>query len=545
MLATSREPLRVRTEQVIPLAPLSLPDAQHLRDLELLTQVPSVALFLARAHAADPAFSMTNDNASAVARICRRLDGLPLAIELAAARVRLLPPAALLTRLEHSLSLLTSGARDAPARQRTLRETIAWSSDLLSVEEQALFRHLSVFVGGWTLEAAEAVVDPDGNPDVLEGLASLVDKSLVHRREQPDRSVRFGMLETVREFGLELLTADEDAAAVQRAHATHYQRLAESSDSHLLLPGQESWLLSLETEMSNMRAALAWLTSHDPASALALAGSLRWFWLICGNLNDGRTILEQTVSLAADAPLLVRARALIGLGFLEAILGDTEHAEPVLRLGQALAQQADNPWERGWALLGLGIAAMQRQAYGESDARLQEAIAVVKPMETHHPAARARVFAFLCDLGGSAIAQGQFDLADIRLDAALAGARETGFSWLESLTQINRGTLATRRGALHQALSYYREALVLAQEHHDRRLAAEALEGVADIARRLGRPERAQDVLTLAMALRHAILLAPVNSPAGNGETQLAKEAGDAWDDALNEITSLLEDANT
>ena len=194
ILATSREPLRVRAEHTVPLAPLPLPDAPHRLDLEDLAQVPSVALFAERAHAADPGFLLSQENASAVAAICRRLDGSPLAIELAAPWVRLFPPAVLQDRLEQSLTLLTSGARDARARQRTLRETIAWSYDLLSPEEQALFRRLSVFVGGWTLDAVEPVAVPESGLDALGGLATLMERSLVQRSDATPREPRFSLL---------------------------------------------------------------------------------------------------------------------------------------------------------------------------------------------------------------------------------------------------------------------------------------------------------------------------------------------------------------
>ncbi|MFQ5794857.1 MAG: AAA family ATPase [Candidatus Bipolaricaulia bacterium] len=265
LLVTSREPCHVRGEHVFPVPPLALPEPDRKRPLaiEYLMQYEAVRLFIDRAQAVKPDFAVTHENAPAVAEICIRLDGLPLAIELAAARITLLPPQVMLARLGSRLKLLTGGARDLPARQQTLRATIDWSYDLLDASEQTLFERLSVFVGGCTLEVAEAVCNGTGDleldVDVLDGLASLVDKNLLRQEEQVEGAPRFLMLETIREYGLERLEASGEAEATQRTRADYYLALAEQAEPKLWGgPEQGEWLDRLEVEHDNLRAALAW-----------------------------------------------------------------------------------------------------------------------------------------------------------------------------------------------------------------------------------------------------------------------------------------------
>src|SRR5215207_4909116 len=262
VLATSRAPLRVRAEWEYPVAPLGLPPRQ-IPPPEQLVQYEAVRLFVARAQAVKPDFAVDDGNAAAVAEICRRLDGLPLAIELAAARVRMLPPPALLARLDKRLPLLTGGARDAPERQRTLRDTIAWSHDLLAPEERVLFRRLAVFAGGCTLEAAEAVGNQDGALDAFGGLERLCEHSLVRQDVGPGGQPRFVMLETIREFGLERLAESGEEAAIRKGHAALFMELAEAAAPALTGPDPGPWLDQLETEHDNLRGALWWAVSTD------------------------------------------------------------------------------------------------------------------------------------------------------------------------------------------------------------------------------------------------------------------------------------------
>src|SRR5258708_1302791 len=262
VLVTSRMVLHVQAEQEFAVPPLSVPDLRHLPDLLALAQYEAVALFIARAQAVKPEFQVTDASAPAVAGICGRLDGLPMAIELAAARSKVLPPQALLARLGQRLAVLTSGPRDAPARQQTLHNTLAWSYNLLTTQEQLLFRRLSVFVGGCTLQAVEAVcaaLDGDGAGPALEGVASLIDKSLLRQQESEGGEPRFWMLQTLHEFGLECLVSAGEADPTRQAHAEYYLALAEQAEPHLRGTEQIRWFARLEQEHENLRAALLWL----------------------------------------------------------------------------------------------------------------------------------------------------------------------------------------------------------------------------------------------------------------------------------------------
>jgi predicted ATPase len=280
MLVTSRFVLHVRGEQEFGVPPLAVPDPQRLPDLVTLSQYEAVALFIARAQAIKPDFQLSNTNARAVAEICARLDGLPLVIELSAARSKLLSPQALLARLGQRLTVLMRGAHDMPARQQTLRNTLAWSYQLLDEQEQRLFRRLSVFVGGCNLEAIEAVCKTLGDEaEVFDAVASLIDKSLLQQTEQEDGESRLVMLETIREYGLEVLACSGEAQATCQAHAAYYLVLAERAEPELNGPQQPSWLEQLEREHDNLRAALSWLLEQGSVGqssefALRLGGVL-------------------------------------------------------------------------------------------------------------------------------------------------------------------------------------------------------------------------------------------------------------------------------
>jgi predicted ATPase/class 3 adenylate cyclase len=301
LLATSRQPLRLRGEQELPVPPLRLPETADAP--EALERSEAVALFVQRAAAVDPSFRLTESNAHAVAELCRRLDGLPLAIELAASRIKMLSPAAMLERLEHRLELLTGGPVDLPARQRTLRETIAWSHDLLDDVEATMFRQLSVFAGGWTLPALEAVEDSRDEPgDPLSVLGSLVDKNLVFRTPTDPDEVRFGMLETIRAFGLEQLESAGDVGSTRDRHAAFFLALAEEAEPHLRGLDQKRWLDQLEVEHDNVRAALRWtIDAGDAATALRLIGAVWRFWHLHSHLADGRRWAEEVLALSGAA----------------------------------------------------------------------------------------------------------------------------------------------------------------------------------------------------------------------------------------------------
>src|SRR5918993_381173 len=335
VLATSRLPLRLRAEREYPVPPLALPRRKPPPLPEHLTQYTAVQLFVERAQAVKPDFAIDNENAPAVAEICHRLDGLPLAIELAAARVRMLSPQAMLPRLEKRLPLLTGGARDAPARQRTLRNTIAWSYDLLEPKEQILFRRLAVFGGGATFEAVEAVANADGSLDVFGGLERLLEQSLLRQDVGPEGEPRFSLLETIREFGIEQLEAHGESEDAQARHAGFFLTLVEEAAPDLHGPTQRAWLERLETEHDNIRAALGWSLTHEPEAALRIGAALFWFWYYRGHLTEGRDWIERALATGASASPDVRARV---LNWSSAFAWErADYATAALRSEEALA----------------------------------------------------------------------------------------------------------------------------------------------------------------------------------------------------------------
>jgi predicted ATPase/class 3 adenylate cyclase len=320
ILVTSREPLHIMGEQEFTVPPMGVPDTGQLAAPEELMNYEAVALFVQRARAVDPGFGLTEANAPTVAELCLRLDGLPLAIELAASRVKLLSPQAILERLENRLKLLTGGPVDLPARQRALREAIGWSYDLLAKAERALFRRLSVFRGGWTLDAAEIVANPAGElgHDPLEVLGSLVDKSLAIRSPTASDAVRFRMLETIREFGVEQLESAGEAEATRERHTSYFLQAAEAAQPHLRGIQRKRWLDGLELEHDNLRAALRRAIDAGHAQiGLRLVASLWRFWHLRGHLAEGRRWAEEVLALpAASERTAERARALTALGGL-------------------------------------------------------------------------------------------------------------------------------------------------------------------------------------------------------------------------------------
>ena len=356
-LVTSRVVLSLRGEQEYAVPPLHVPDPGRLPPgLAVLGAVEAVRLFNERARAANPRFGLTEQNASVVAEITARLDGLPLAIELAATRTKVLTPEQILSRLERRLSILTSGARSLPERQRTLRAAIAWSHDLLDPVERRLFARLSVFTGGWTFESAEAVCDPESlGVDALDGLTSLVDKSLVRWTEPPGEPPRFSMLETIREFAQEQLQAGADLAPVVRRHAEHFLRLAVEAEPHLTGEDQGAWLDRCDAEHANIRAALRWAVDAGEADrAQRAAGALWRFWQQRGHLAEGRRWLEEVLAMpSGQAPTAARAAALTGAGGIawwsdrgasralyEEALAIERHLGDPARLAEALYNQA-------------------------------------------------------------------------------------------------------------------------------------------------------------------------------------------------------------
>jgi predicted ATPase/DNA-binding CsgD family transcriptional regulator len=503
-LVTSRTVLHVSGEQCYPIEPFALPDPAAPPD-ELL-QAEAVRLFAERARASDAAFSLAQVNAPVVAEICRRLDGLPLAIELAAAKVRLLPPDALLARLERRLPLLTGGARDQPARLRTIRDAIAWSHELLVPEEQALFRRLAVFVGGFEVEAAEAVTRLDGVA-VLSGLEALIDRNLMRRLGTVDGRPRYGMLETIREFAAERLAAAGEDPGVRDHHAGYYLVLAERTERELLGPRPEPPLARLAAEHGNLTAALVWLFERDPAAAARLAGTLHEYWYASGRWAEGRRWLEQALADAADLPEPVVGKAMLALGFLAHYQGD-ERAVPLLERARGLLGRAGQEWEDAYAQYLLGVAAEDRGDYGAARALLRGSTRRLQALGDTTNAAYGEAH-----LGIVALGEGDAEAAAAHGEAAWAIARAAG-SWdAAEVAGLLLAEAAREAGDFPVAAARYRElvasgALRTGGAQGVTEAAARVVASVAVLAADRGRPERAARLLGAAERFRAALGLA-------------------------------------
>ncbi len=521
MLVTSRAVLHLRAEHQFPVPPLALPDLSHLPESEALSQYAAVALFLQCAQTARPDFQLTPANTRAIAEICVHLDGLPLAIELAAARVKLLPPQALLTRLAHRLQVLTSGARDAPVRQQTLRNTLAWSYDLLDFREQRLFRRLSVFVGGCTLEAVEGLSTALGEKqaEVLDWVASLMDKSLLRQVEQGGEEPRLLMLATIREYGLEALASGGEMESARRAHAAYYLRLSERAELELGGPQQGAWLERLEREHDNLRAALSWSLEQagdEEAElrreiALRLGGALWLFWWTHGHWSEGRTFLERALRASEGATAPIQAKALCAaaslsfvqshyeraealsseslvlyrelgdqrgialslqsLGNVAWVRSDTAKASSLLEEALALFKEVDDKEYMAYSLFSLALLASSQGRYSRACTLFEESLAFFREIE--HNKGIAHTLSQLAQ----ALFVSQGDQARVRslLDECLALSREVGFKEGIAAVQCLLGQLALGQGDLVTAHSLAEESVMLYKEMGHRHGTAESL----------------------------------------------------------------------
>jgi predicted ATPase/DNA-binding CsgD family transcriptional regulator/transcriptional regulator with XRE-family HTH domain len=355
LLVTSRAPLRIRQERQIQVASLAVPDLVHLPDVAGITGYSAMTLFVERAQAVKPDFALTRENALAVAAICTRLDGLPLAIELISVRIKLLSPTALLERLHGRLLLQSDGLRDLEPRHRTLNAAIEWSYQLLNADEQTLFRRLGVFVGGWTLEAADGICFENLSLNPLDGLSSLLDKNLVKQAAGLDGEPRFRMLETIREYALAHLTASGELDRLRGHHLDDCLRLAEGAEAHAFGREQIAWFDRLEVEFDNLRAALAWsLKSEAVETGLRLGAALGWFFSERTHWNEGFDWLERTLTANPDVPASLRAKALHTAGPLAWFAGNPTRAQMYLEQSLALARATNDRWNIAWALSHLG-----------------------------------------------------------------------------------------------------------------------------------------------------------------------------------------------
>jgi predicted ATPase/DNA-binding CsgD family transcriptional regulator len=514
ILVTSRAALHLSGEYEFPVTPLALPDLTKIPSPEELSQLASVHLFLLRTQAIQPAFHMTAANARAIAEICVQLDGLPLAIELAAARSKLLPPQALLVRLTHRLLVLTGGAQDLPARQQTLRNTLQWSYDLLTVEEQRLFRWLSIFVGGCTLEAAEAVCQAGQSGDqassVLEGVASLLDKSLVQQTEQEGGEPRLVILETIREFGLDCLERQGELEAARQAHARYYLTLVEAAEPHLFGPEQLRWFDRLEQELDNLRAIIqaAMVGEEETELGLRIGSSLQFFWQGRGYLREGRNMLERLLAGVQEIAAPVRLKALVTIGMILWIQSDARGLEQVADEALVFAREQDDQLNISYALALRGTAIMlDRRDYAAAQACLEEALTEAHTLgdrlllvwtllsqgrmalyqreysramvcfEEGVALCRARgdkvlMCVFLFQLARAELSLGHAVHARTLLEESLTISRECGNPWAIALVLSTLGWLAVQQGEIIHAEAFLTEGASLASEVGDRRTVA-------------------------------------------------------------------------
>jgi predicted ATPase/class 3 adenylate cyclase len=478
VLVTSREVLRLSGETDYPVPPLSLPDLKRLPPLERLTQYEAVALFIERAVAVRASFTVTNENAPAVAEICYRLDGLPLAIELAAAHVRVLPPQRMLSELSHRLRFLMGGARDLPARQKTLRGAIDWSHDLLSGDEQKLFRRLAVFVGGSTLEAIEAVCNIEDDLKILETVESLVGKSLVKQTEA-DGEPRFATLETIREYAGDRLVAAGDEERVRERYWHYFLALAEEAEPKSVGAEQAKWLRRLDEEHDNLRSALDWsLAQAGWEGGLRLCGALQRFWWTRGYLSEGREWCMRALAKAgAQERTLERARALKAAGVLAYQQGDYPAARALDEECLAIQRQLGDRRGIAGSLNNLGLVACDQGDFPAARSLHEESLTIVRELGDRKGIANS-----LNNLGNVVYDQGDFSSARGLYEESLAIARELGDR--EGVARVlgNLGNVAKHQGDFPSARALHEESLAIKRELGYRQRIASSLNSLADLA---------------------------------------------------------------
>lgn len=554
ILVTSRELLRLTAEHDFAVTPLTLPDRARRLEMEYLTLCSAIQLFIARARAVKPGFNLTPENADTISAICHRLDGIPLAIELAAARIRLLTPQAMLARLDNRLRLLVGGARDLPARQQTLYDAIGWSYDLLTTQERTLFARLSVFSEGWTEEAAAEVCD---TPDTLDGLALLLDKSLIQQVAAARGEPRFTMLQTIREYAAERLTERDDLPDIRGRHARYFLSIAMAGEAEWFTEQQRYWLERFDEEQYNFRAVLEWALPNDPSLALQLCGTLWRYWLAHGFLTEGRRWLEEAIARVPSqkeaipsAYRAVRARALFGAGVLSIHQADYTRAQELIAQSLGVARTLDDKMQIGNSLIGLSIGATYRGDYDRANTLLEEALLIFREqgqmrgmslaLNTLSIAALGKgdyvraaalaeeslalsrrggddlaVGASLANLGLAILEQGDTERAAALLEESLALRRLLKDKGGIAHTQCILGRVVLLLGEVEQAADLYRESLAARYEMGDREGMAAPLEGLAAVAAAQGHARRTARLYGAANALREAIAapMPPVDRP--------------------------------
>ena len=532
LLATSREALRAEGETVWRVPSLTVPDREPARlpPPERLTQYGAVQLFIERAVAARPEFRVTNENAPAVAEICWRLDGIPLAIELAAVRINVLSAQDVEQRLGDRFRLLTGGRRTALARQQTLRAAVEWSYDLLSERERAFFDHLSVFAGGFTLDASQAVCTGDGIEEweAVDLLGELVGKSLVVAEEGAD-GMRYRLLETLRAYGAQRLEAAGDAEATHRRHAEHFAGRATQMQAKAGGPEEATWLARFETEHANFRLALAWALRQEVGLGLRLANGLGRFWVLCGHWTEGREWLSRYLDAAAEVDPELRATALNWTSALASEQGDYASARRLLEEALGLHREVGNRRGEANALIGIGNAATNQDDYRAARSAYERSLTLWEEL-----GASSGVVRCLHGLGWVAQEQGDAGSARAYYERCLALYREQGDKRSTATILNNMGDLALDEGDCAAALALCEESLALRRELGDRTGAGVSLYGLGGVAQRQGDYARARALCEEAVAilrklgaghpLAHA-MLGVADAARGQGQHSEA----DAW----------------
>lgn len=498
ILATSRRPLSVPGEMLWRVPSLTLPDAAGPRASEQIERYEAVRLFVERARSVRPEFALTPQNARAVVDVCRQLDGIPLAIELAAARTRVLAVEQIAARLHDRFRLLTGGSPSTLPRHQTLGATMDWSYRLLPERERVLLRRLSVFAGGWTLDGAEAVCagEPLQTGDILDALTHLVDSSLVVVDVRGDET-RYGFLETVRQYGQARLEEAHETAALRRRHRDWYLRLAEEADADVRGPREEAWLDCVEMEHDNFRAAMEW-SKAEPEGAeaeLRLARALEWFWYLLGYWTEGRARLEAAVARSAGAAAAYLPKALVGTIRLTYRQGDLARAKALCVDGLSLARRLGDKPGTAQLLIWTGIIAIAEGRPAEAAAPVEEALAVCRTIEDRWWAVEA-----VAILGTLAIMRGDYETAEACYTESLTLSRQTGNTNNMTYALRGLGTVALRRGDAAAALVHFSECLDLCRRVRTPGVIAECLEGLARTAALRKEPERAAVLFAAADA---------------------------------------------
>lgn len=505
VIATSRSLLRLEGEQALPVPPLTLPSSESARSIEEWMRVPVVRLFIERANAIDPAHVWTAEDVRQIVDICGRLDGLPLAIELAATRLRHLSLAEIRDRLDARLTLLTGGSRDHPTRLQTMRAAIAWSYDLLASSQQVLFRRLAVCPGGCTRDMIERIAGQldDGSPDLTEELADLIDASLLVREGDPlTGGVRYRMLETIRDYAWEQLAHSGELEATRQAHAMSFIQFAERYELADLLPSTAHAIERLVSERANLDAALTWLdTTHDSGGLLRLISALGNFWNATADYREATSWYERILAKNAPDSDPLRAKIQVNLGMTRLLQGDLAGAEPVFASGLATCRAAGESYYAALALLGLANAAVLQ---GDHELGANYLHAGRETAEAIPDQRLAEITQGMMSLNLAVVsrARGDLDLAGEQIADMLRRARAADYLQGTLIALIDLGDLARDREDWEQALSHYREALKLGIDRPIKRATIETIEAVAIVAFRLGQADRSTLLAGAAEALR-------------------------------------------